>query len=161
MILPRDLPTRLAQDGYIGPGDECDASGLAMTVLSESKARRYTPGPDDVCISIHGRRDAPAALRPGWAAVLRVACDDTGAYVPAIDGAQSLTPDQATTILRFVREHLERRRLVVRCAAGVSRSRSVAAAVAEIFGLPYRWTALNVDVVAAIRAAVVAQRAAP
>jgi predicted protein tyrosine phosphatase len=129
-----------------------------MTVLRAFKVRRYTPAIDDVCISIHGRCEAPTALRPGWAAVLRVACDDTGPQAPAEQDAQSLTLDQATAILQFVREYHERRRLVVRCAAGVSRSRSVAAALAEIFGLPYRWTALNADVVRVMKSAAVAEQ---
>ncbi len=41
VLLPRDLPARLAHDGYVGPSDECDAPGLSMTVLNEPKARRY------------------------------------------------------------------------------------------------------------------------
>lgn len=65
MILPRDLPARLAHDGYVGLGDECDAPGPTMTVLSASKAEQYTPGIDDVCISIHGRREDPTALQRG------------------------------------------------------------------------------------------------
>lgn len=161
MLLPRDLPAQLAHDGYVGPGDERDAPGLAMAVLSASKVRRYSPGIDDVCISIHGRHDEPTALQPGWAAVLRVACDDTGPYAPTGQDAQSLTLDQATAILQFVRAHLGRRRLVLHCVAGVSRSRSVAAAVAEIFGLPYVWTALNDDVGRAIHAAALAEHHRP
>lgn len=92
---------------------------------------------------IHGRREALTSLRPGWAAVLHVVCDDTGPYAPAGPDAQSLTSDQVTAILQFVRDHLGWRRLVLHCAAGVPRSRSVTAAVAEIVGLPYVWTALN------------------
>lgn len=48
LLLPRYLPARLAHDGYLGPCDQRDATGLTMIVLSESKARRYTPGIDDV-----------------------------------------------------------------------------------------------------------------
>jgi predicted protein tyrosine phosphatase len=142
----------------VGPGDERDAPGLAVTVLSASKVRRYTPGTDDVCISIHGRREDPTALQSGWAAVLCVACDDTVSYALAGHDAQSLTLDQSTATFQFVREHLGSRRLVVNCAAGVSRSRSVAAALAEIFGLPYRWTALNADVVRVMKSAAVAEQ---
>ncbi len=152
-MLPRDLPARLAQDGYVGPGLESDMLGLTMRVLSEPKARRYVPGPDEVCISMHGRGAPATRLHSGWVEVLRVACDDTGPYaVPTLTG-RSLSPDEAASILAFVRRHLGRRRLVVHCVAGVSRSRSVAAAVASVFGLPYRWTALNPDVTSAIGAA--------
>lgn len=152
-MLPRDLPARLARDGYAGPGAEDDTPGLQMRVLSEPKVRRYTPGPDEICISIHSRRASAPTLRPGWVEVLRVPCDDTGPYAQVMPGAQPLTSDEAAAILVFVRRHLGRRRLVIHCAAGVSRSRSIASAIAEVFALPYRWTALNADVVAAIRAA--------
>lgn len=106
---------------------------------------------------IHGRREALTSLRPGWAAVLHVVCDDTGPYAPAGPDAQSLTSDQVTAILQFVRDHLGWRRLVLHCAAGVPRSRSVTAAVAEIVGLPYVWTALNGDAGRAIKAAALAE----
>ncbi|WP_310571215.1 hypothetical protein [Gemmatimonas sp.] len=53
MLLPRDLPAQLAHDGSVAPGDEQDALSLTLAVLSASKVRRYTPGTDDVCISIH------------------------------------------------------------------------------------------------------------
>ena len=152
-MLPRDLPGRLARDGYAGPGNEADWRGLQMLVLSEPKARRYQPGPDEVCVSIRGRATAPIVLRSGWVAVLDVACDDTGPYAAATSSARALTREQAREILTFVQRHLHRRRLVLHCHAGVSRSRSVAAAIAELFRLPYHWTPLNTDAVAAIRAA--------
>ncbi len=152
-MLPRDLPARLAHDGYAGPGVEGATPGLTMRVLSESKVRRYAPGPDEVCISIRARCAAPLSLHPDWVEVLRIACDDTGPYASPPLNAQALTREDAAAILTFVRRHLGRRRLVVHCVAGVSRSRSVAAAVARVFGLPYRWTALNADVMSAMQAA--------
>lgn len=153
-MLPRYLPALLAGDGFIGRGDERDHSNLAMLVLSASKAARYVPGPNEVCISIHAHGTAPPSLSPGWAAVLRIECDDTGPYAPTTVGAKSLTTDQGAAIIQFVREHRSRRRLVLHCAAGVSRSRSLACAIAELFGLPYRWTALNGDVLRVMRASV-------
>ena len=152
-MLPRDLRARLVQDGYAGPGTEADRQGLQMRVLREAKACRYVPGPDDVCLSIHSRAASAPVLRPGWVEVLTVACDDTGRYAEAVPGAQTLIAQEAAAIVGSVRRHLGRRRLVIHCAAGVSRPRSVASALADVFGLPYRWTVFNTDVVAAIRAA--------
>ena len=77
-MLPRGLPARLAHDGYAGPGVEGDTLGLTMRVLSEPKVRRYVPGPDEVCLSIHARCAPPTSLHPGWVEVLRITCDDTG-----------------------------------------------------------------------------------
>lgn len=152
-MLPRDLPGRLVRDGYAGPREEAAWRGLQMRVMSARRARSYLPGPDEVCVSIRGRGDAPIALQPGWAEILAVECDDTGPYAAATSSARALTREEAREILAFVQRHLHRRRLVLHCHAGVSRSRSVAAAIAEVCGLPYHWTALNADAVAAIRAA--------
>jgi predicted protein tyrosine phosphatase len=123
-----------------------------MRVLGERDARVYVPGPGEICISIGARGAEPVPLQPGWVAVLRVACDDTCAYAPARRHARSLTPDEAAAVLAFVAAHPTARRLVVHCRAGVSRSRSLAAALAERLALPYRWTVVNPDVVAAVRA---------
>jgi predicted protein tyrosine phosphatase len=96
------------------------------------------------------------AVPPGWREVLEVVFDDTGEYAPPRADAQPLSIDAAGRILAFVTRHRARRRLVLHCHAGVSRSRSVAAAISELEALPYRWTVVNPDVVATMRAAAAA-----
>jgi hypothetical protein len=153
-LLPRDLPARLASDGYVGPGAEGDVPGLKMSVLSASKVARYRPAPGgEVCVAIRSHGAASVPLLAGWVAVLAVECDDTGPYAAASLNARSLSGDDAVAVLRFVARHRHLQRVVIHCAAGVSRSRSVAAVLAETFGLPYRWTAFNADIVAAMRGA--------
>jgi predicted protein tyrosine phosphatase len=124
-----------------------------MRVLSASKVRAYVPGPCEVLIAIRSRGAKASPLQAGWADVLSIECDDTGEFAPPRQDSRPLTVTEASAILDFVEHHRHQRRLVIHCDAGVSRSRSVAAAVAEHLGLPYSWTVFNADVVATVRAA--------
>ena len=132
---------------------------MQMRVLSAPKVERYSPAAGEVLISIRTPGSQRPTLRSGWQAVLHVEFADTGPFAPLHDAGEGLSEEIAAEILDFVATHRLCRRLVVQCHAGVSRSRSLAAVIAELYGLPYRWTALNADVVritrhvAALRAA--------
>ncbi|MBL0889124.1 MAG: hypothetical protein IBJ19_00790 [Gemmatimonadaceae bacterium] len=142
-LLPRSLPRRLATDGYVGDIEEGQSGVLQMRVLSAPKLARYTPVVDEVLITIStpGRRTAPQ--RAGWIEVLALVFDDTGSLAASRPDARSICIEDARRIVAFVSRHVRRRRLVLSCDAGISRSRSVAAAVARLLNLPYRWTVLN------------------
>lgn len=142
-LLPRDLPARLRYDGYVGVGHEPQGGVLQLRVMSVQKIQRYIPGADEVLISIRSHGALAARVPDGWVDILFLAFDDTGALAAPASAARGMTPSDATAVLRFVRRNRQRRRLVIQCEAGVSRSRSLASAVAQVLQLPYRWTVLN------------------
>lgn len=152
-LLPRHLPGRLAADGYCGSPPEEDSGQLQMRVLSALKVRTYRPGLGEVLIAIRSRGTPTTPVQPGWVAVLSLECDDTGVYAPHRADARPLTIPEAIEVVDFVARHKHERRLVIHCDAGVSRSRSLAAALAELCRAPYRWTVLNEEVVRAVQEA--------
>jgi predicted protein tyrosine phosphatase len=154
----RRLLFRLTGEGFAGR-DEHAYPGLRMLVLPEAEACRRRPGADEVCISIVSPGRPAAPLPQGYVDVLRLDFHDTSPYARPHAAAQALTAAQADAVVAFVERHRARRRLVLHCSAGLSRSRSMAAALASAFGLPYRWTAINPDVVSAIEAAAARRRA--
>ncbi len=149
-MLPRDLPRRLRHDGYAGVGPEPHTGVLQLRVVSATKIRRYVPGGDEVLVSFCSHMSERARIQHGWVDTLFLVFDDTGAFAVPRVGAQGMTPADAIALLRFVERHRTRHRLVLQCEAGVSRSRSLAAVISQVFQLPYRWTVLNHDVFALV-----------
>ncbi len=136
----------LAADGYVGDVEEAQSGVMQMRVLSAPKLARYMPAADEVLVTIstpggHARADVA-----GWVDVLALVFDDTGSLASPRPGVRPMNIEDARRVVAFVWRHRERRRLVISCDAGVSRSRSIAAAVAQHLKLPYRWTVLNENV---------------
>ncbi|MBW7933990.1 MAG: dual specificity protein phosphatase family protein [Gemmatimonadaceae bacterium] len=102
-------------------------------------------------ISIRAPGMEPADLAPGWPAVLSVEIEDVDLH-GQLDPAFDLRP-AADAIAQFVCAHRRARHLLVHCHAGVSRSRTVAAAVCDAFGWPYRWTVRHQPLYDALAAA--------
>ena len=108
-------------------------------------AERYEPGPNDVCISIHDSGDSPARVSSRFRAVLTLEFDDLRftndeeadrAYIEQLieeRHAIEFTDEMADQAVAFVREHMDADRLVVHCAAGISRSVSLAQGLAMAF----------------------------
>ena len=98
-------------------------------------------------------------------AVLRLVFDDTGAYAQYVDqggdNPSTMSPEQALDVAAFVLEHERADALVIHCTAGVSRSRSLAAAVSDALSLPYQWTVVNDDVYRAAKQAFRSLREGP
>jgi predicted protein tyrosine phosphatase len=91
-------------------------------------------------ISITDSDKAPASLREGWAAVLRIAFDDIDpvSYPDDYDGLREMSTEQAAKMAYFCVVNAFRcRRLVVHCRYGVSRSAAVAKALCEVTGLRF------------------------
>lgn len=160
-MLPRHVATMLAHDGFRpahpaaqGAASEAEYTGLKVRVLSAPKARAYRPGPREVAISIRGPRERVVPLSPRFAAVLPLVFDDMGIFaMPSAEGggtAETMTAAQADAVVAFIRAHVNAATLVIHCTAGVSRSRSLAAAVCAALQLPYGYTTLNEDVYAAV-----------
>lgn len=153
MLLPRPLVRTLAHDGWIaahpanaGARAEAESPALQVTVLGANKAARYRFTREHAVISIRDADAPEPPLADGYRAVLRLAFDDVSAFVSATRERTSISDQQADAVAAFVRAHHDCRVLVLHCGAGVSRSRSMAAAICEILHLPYRWTVVNPDV---------------
>jgi hypothetical protein len=89
-------------------------------------------------------------LLPGWHAELHLEADDTRRFAWTHDGIP-LSASDAAQIVPFVAAYVaDARALVVACDAGISRSHSVAAALAHLFALPYQWTVFEPVAFAAV-----------
>jgi predicted protein tyrosine phosphatase len=107
---------------------------LDIIVLSREAAERYEPRGREICISISDPTAPPAALSPGFAAVLRLAFSDIDAAATEADvlfGAE-----HATAIVAFVRQWPTAERLVLHCHVGASRSPGVALGLCDLFDWP-------------------------
>lgn len=122
-----------------------------VRVMDRDEAARARPVQSGVVISIRAPGMEPADLAPGWPAVLSVEIEDVdlhGQFDAAIDLRST-----ADAIAQFVWAHRRAHHVVVHCHAGVSRSRSVAAAICVTFGWPYHWTVLHNSLYDAVAAA--------
>lgn len=103
-----------------------------ILVLSRERAEAYTPDPGEVCISITSPGAKVATLHPGWADVLRLEFADD-CWCDAPTRRVGMTRDHARRAVTFFGRHLDAPRIVVHCEAGVSRSVSMADALAWCF----------------------------
>ena len=126
---------------------------LTVVVLSASKAARHRPSARTAVISIRGAKDSEITLSTRYRAVLRLVFEDVSIFADQPADDSSLSEEQVASVAMFVREHADAGTLLLHCAAGVSRSRSMAAAICDVLGLPYQWTALNDDVYCRVRTA--------
>ncbi len=163
-MLPRHVVLMLGQDGWMkahranaGAPTERQSPAQTVVVLSASKAARHRPSARTAVISIRGARDPEIALSTRYRATLRLVFEDVSivAEDPTDDG--SISAAQAASVAAFVRQHADAGTLLLHCAAGVSRSRSMAAAICDVLGLPYQWTVLNDDVYRRVRTAMLEQ----
>lgn len=156
-MLPRHVPAMLSQHGFRpahpaarGAPSEAEYTGRKVRVLSAAKARVYRPGHGEVAISIRGPGDPEVRLSSRFIALLPLVFDDTGIFATRSADSTStdtiMTAEQADAAVAFVREHRDANTLVIHCTAGVSRSRSLAAAICRALELPYEFTVRNQDV---------------
>lgn len=103
-----------------------------ILVLSRERAEAYKPDPGEVCISISSPGGKVAALHPGWTDVLRLQfADDCWSDNRSGYG---ITEAQADRAVVFFARWRSAPRIVIHCEAGVSRSVSMADALAWCFG---------------------------
>lgn len=124
-------------DGFIGPRDY---QGIDIKVFGRSTAEKYVPIHNEVVISIRCFGDDIARLNPDFKDYLYLEFDDCKT---SRDGVE-INDVQVYKTVEFVRKHIDvADRIVIHCFAGISRSRSIAAAIADGFNLPYKFTAVN------------------
>ena len=150
----------LGQDGWMkahranaGAPTERQSPALTVVVMSASKAARHRASARTSVISIRGAKDPEIALSTRYRAVLRLVFEDVSIFADHLADDSSISEEQAASVAVFVREHADAGTLLLHCAAGVSRSRSMAAAICDVLGLPYQWTVLNDDVYRRVRGA--------
>lgn len=140
------------QDGFIATDEvqfEDQYDGLKVLVLGQYAAERYQPKTgEEVCISITAKHDLAfgygnAKLSGMFRDVLCLNFDDVAVGSAEHETAESITPEQAKQVAEFANKHRNMKTLVVHCFAGMSRSRSMASAIADYFDLPYSFTVLN------------------
>lgn len=102
--------------------------------VPKAKAIELAGNPDWAVISITSPGDDPVELKPGWAAVLRLAFVDADRH--STDG-ELFSDDMAAQVIAFAQQAIsEGRSVLVHCLFGVSRSAAVAVALSEYHGLP-------------------------
>lgn len=162
-MLPRHVVAMIAQDGWRathaasgGASEERAYAGIRVRVLSARKMSAYCPGANEVAIAIRGHSEKDTALSTRFADVLHLVFDDTSATYAESgqDNPSTISAEQADAVAAFVQRHRSRAALVIHCTAGVSRSRSLAAAVCSALRLPNEWTVVNDDVQRAVLAAI-------
>ena len=134
------LERELSQDGPRWKGRRPRGVPL-VRVLSRDEAERTKPVRLGVVISIRAPGMEPPKLSSGWKSVLSLEIEDVDLHGKLELGADIDAP--AAAIAAFVRVHRSAPQILIHCHAGVNRSRSVAAAICEAFGWPYRWTVLH------------------
>lgn len=137
----------LGHDGPLWEGRRPRGVPL-VRVLSRDEAVRTKPVRRGAVVSIRDPGTAPPALAAGWPAVLSLEIEDVdlhGNVGHSVDAP-------AAAIAAFARVHRRAPLILIHCAAGVSRSRSVAAGICEAFGWPYQWTVLHQPLYAAVLA---------
>lgn len=130
----------LSYDGPLWEGRRPRGVPL-VRVLSRDEAVQAKPFSRGVVISIRAPGMEPPLLSTQWKAVLSLEIEDVdlhGNLDPEVDlrGA-------ADAIAAFVHLHRKAPQILLHCHAGVSRSRSTAAAICNAYGWPYQWTILH------------------
>lgn len=104
-----------------------------LEVCGRGEAEALEGRPSWVVVSIHDPGQSPAALSPGWHAVLRLAFQDKeDEDLAAKTGLFKLfSPEQAQALVNFVQKHSSCTGVLIHCFAGASRSPAIARALAS------------------------------
>lgn len=122
-----------------------------VRVMSREEAVLARPRSGGVIVSIRAPGMEPAALSSRWKAVLQLEIEDVDLRGNLDSDMDIRGPGEA--IANFVKSHRQAPEIALHCHAGVSRSRSAAAAICEAYGWPYRWTVLHRPLFDAVLAA--------
>jgi predicted protein tyrosine phosphatase len=132
---------RCRHDGPTWSGRRRPVGVPLVRVMGDSEVRDARASRAGVVIAIRAPGARVVPLRSGWHAVLEIEVPDVDVYGNLGPGAD-VSP-AAREIAAFLRAHHDAPSILVHCRAGLSRSRSVAAALCESRGWPYAWTVLH------------------
>jgi predicted protein tyrosine phosphatase len=163
-IDPQTIAWREAKERLVADCcTQADYDGLKVEVKSLREMGEYEPEADEVCISIYSYEhedwpgtSRPTTISPAFDDILYLQFDDVPDMKrndPRFIGATEITEAQAEDIARFVMQHRTKRKLLIHCYMGASRSRSTAAAIVNVLELPYSYTVLNTRVFEFVKAA--------
>lgn len=136
---------------------------IQLHVMSRQEAEAYVPGEEEVCISISSFNPdhpypmdsaRPAKLSDKFDDVLRMVFDDIQPdfcepHKECVDNGQmkGYTDEDALKVTDFIQKHIKtKKKLVIHCYMGISRSRSIAAATARAFSMKQEFDIYNVQV---------------
>ena len=148
----------LSEDGPLWDGRRPRGVPL-IRVLSRDEAERARPVRRAIVISIRAPGMEPPELSSGWQSVLSLEIEDVDLQGNLDPGVDVHAP--AAAIAAFVLAHRRASPIVLHCHAGVSRSRSVAAAICTAFDWPYHWTVLHKPLYDAVLASLGSGKVAP
>jgi predicted protein tyrosine phosphatase len=146
-------------EGNPYPGDglmigHASHDGLKLAVMGKYGAQQYEPeSGDEVAISIsckNGPYQGKTKLSGRFQDILYLEFDDLAGPSQGDINAIQISSDIADRVVDFVLKHRHRKKILVHCYAGMNRSRSTAAAIAEALGLPYIFTINNKEVYKAV-----------
>lgn len=129
---------------------------IEVVVMGRQDAEEYTPGENEVCISIrshnpnhpqHGDSDKEPVLSDKFVDVLRLQVDDVDPerfWEHGMPGWNPMTDEEAMRIREFAEKHMNtKKKMIVHCYYGVSRSRSTAAALCDQYFLKHDFIVYN------------------
>ncbi len=123
-----------------------DYEGIDIQVMSYQEVLQYVPEKDEACISImseHHDFDAVTIMKK-FDDYLALSFDDI--IFDSQNHKNGMSIEDANYVLDFFEKNKNRKKLVIHCYAGMSRSRSVAESLNRIYRLPFSYTLLNEQV---------------
>jgi predicted protein tyrosine phosphatase len=112
-----------------------------VLVCSAAEARKMRATSNGVVIAVRDLGTPAIPLKAGWKAVLSLEIPDVDVHGLGDQAWDLAAP--AREVAQFVRLHAAATRILLHCHLGVSRSRSIAAAICEHHRWPYAWTVLH------------------
>lgn len=112
-----------------------------IRVMSVTEAKRLRPKKGSVVVSIWTPHVPRSSLRPGWVDTLSLTVEDVDEWGNVSEEAPLDEP--ARQLAAFIVKHQRAPEIVLHCLAGLSRSRSAAAAICAHFHWDYQWTVLH------------------
>jgi len=128
---PNRPPRKLASGAGARPAAKATTRSPRIVIMGISRAEAYQPHGAEICISISDPKSRPVRLSNDFTAVLRLTFSDIA--VPSMLPFDVLfAPEHAHEILDFVDRWPGVERIVIHCAAGLSRSPAVSMALCEL-----------------------------
>lgn len=124
-----------------------DYQGCDVVVMSQAEVKIYMPtSENEVCISISNEwwGELKPKLSYRYKDILQLVFDDVAVGDAHRQNTKGMTDEQALEVIKFFEKYYKTAdKIVIHCFGGISRSRSTAATLCKLYGLPFRYTVLN------------------